>query len=461
MLCEIRGRRVRLHFSQLSFASFAAALVLASPPRADLVITVDKSAQEMTIADDGTVLYTWPVSTGMVDYDTPMGEFKPFRMERDHFSREWDDAPMPYSIFFTQDGHAIHGSYDVKHLGRPASHGCVRLSHPHAVTLFRLVQQEGMSNTRVVLIGEIPDAESHRYDKSTTSEIGSLYPTTPLQLTLNSNALAQDTVADCDKYAASDTDPDAKAPGVSLEKVNPAAAVPACAAAVREFPNNPRLLFQLGRAYRAASDFNSAVEYYRKAAEQNYAAAQNSLGYAYANGQGIPADDRQAVAWYRKAAEQGLAVAQNNLGVMYWNGQGVPKDDQQAAAWFRKAAEQGLASAQSNLMRLTAQPGEVQTPQQSPPTPQLTTSTLQLTNFSIQQSQLFGGYAVGSITNISKFRCSLVVVTFNLFDRNGALIDSTLDTVSNLDPNQTWNFKKALLNSQFASVRVSELRCSN
>jgi len=179
MQCEIRGRRVRLRFSRLGFALFAAALVLASPARADLVITVDKSAQQMTVADDGTVLYNWPVSTGMADYDTPTGEFKPFRMERDHFSREWDDAPMPYSIFFTQEGHAIHGSYDIKHLGRPASHGCVRLSHPHAATLFSLVQQEGISNTRVVLTGEIPDAESHRYDKSTTSEMGSLYPTTP------------------------------------------------------------------------------------------------------------------------------------------------------------------------------------------------------------------------------------------------------------------------------------------
>ena len=179
MQCEIRGRRVRLRFSRLGFASFAAALVLASPARADLVITVDKSAQQMTVADDGTVLYTWPVSTGMADYDTPTGEFKPFRMERDHFSREWDDAPMPYSIFFTQEGHAIHGSNDVKHLGRPASHGCVRLSHPHAATLFSLVQQEGISNTRVVLTGEIPDAESHRYDKPTTAEMGSLYPNTP------------------------------------------------------------------------------------------------------------------------------------------------------------------------------------------------------------------------------------------------------------------------------------------
>ena len=99
-----------------------------------------------------------------------------------------------------------------------------------------------------------------------------------LQLGLSSNVFAQDIVTDCDKYAASDTDPNAKAPGVPLERVNPALAVPACTAAVRQFPNNARLLFQLGRAYRTADNFTVAQEYCRKAAEQNYAAAQNSLG---------------------------------------------------------------------------------------------------------------------------------------------------------------------------------------
>jgi hypothetical protein len=110
----------------------------------------------MTVTVDGAPRYVWPVSTGIADYDTPDGEFQAFRMERDHFSREWDDAPMPYSIFFTQEGHAIHGSYDVKHLGRPASHGCVRLSKEHAATLFDLVKQQGLKATRVVLTGEIP-----------------------------------------------------------------------------------------------------------------------------------------------------------------------------------------------------------------------------------------------------------------------------------------------------------------
>jgi L,D-transpeptidase catalytic domain len=127
-----------------------------SPARADLLIAVDKSGQQMTVTVDGNPLYVWRVSTGMSGYDTPSGEFKPFRMEAEHFSREWDDAPMPHSIFFTQQGHAIHGSNHVKAIGTPASHGCVRLEPKNAGTLFALVKQQKMANTRVVLVGETP-----------------------------------------------------------------------------------------------------------------------------------------------------------------------------------------------------------------------------------------------------------------------------------------------------------------
>jgi hypothetical protein len=74
-------------------------------------------------------------------------------MEADHYSKEWDDAPMPHSIFFTKIGHAIHGSYETKKLGTPASHGCVRLSPAHAATLFAMVKQDGVTNTKVVLTG--------------------------------------------------------------------------------------------------------------------------------------------------------------------------------------------------------------------------------------------------------------------------------------------------------------------
>src|SRR5262245_53444172 len=75
-------------------------------------------------------------------YDTPGGTFKPFRMEIDHYSDEYDNAPMPYSIFFTQTGNAIHGTYEQRNLGRAVSHGCVRLSVKNAATLWNLVKQE-------------------------------------------------------------------------------------------------------------------------------------------------------------------------------------------------------------------------------------------------------------------------------------------------------------------------------
>ena len=68
-------------------------------------------------------------------------------MDRDHCSEEWDDAPMPYSMFFTKQGHAIHGTYEVRHLGQPVSHGCVRLSVKNASILWELVKQHKMANT--------------------------------------------------------------------------------------------------------------------------------------------------------------------------------------------------------------------------------------------------------------------------------------------------------------------------
>jgi hypothetical protein len=147
---------MRLRLAVALAAGFTALAFTAA--RAEVLIRVDKAAQIMTVDVDGAQRYAWPVSTGIADYDTPAGDFQPFRMERDHFSREWDDAPMPYSIFFTQEGHAIHGSYDVKHLGRPASHGCVRLAKANAAALFALVKEQGVKNTKVKLVGDIPDS---------------------------------------------------------------------------------------------------------------------------------------------------------------------------------------------------------------------------------------------------------------------------------------------------------------
>ena len=130
-----------------------ATLLLASGARANILISIDKSTQHMSVSVDGTPRYEWPVSTGRAGYDTPNGTFKANRMDADHFSQEWDNAPMPHAIFFDMNGHAVHGFFDVKHLGRPASHGCVRLSPEHAGTLFDLVTTEGMSNTTIVVSG--------------------------------------------------------------------------------------------------------------------------------------------------------------------------------------------------------------------------------------------------------------------------------------------------------------------
>ena len=139
-------------------AATVVVLMFGQAAYADLLIEIDKSAQRMTVTVNGEQLYEWPVTTGGRDYDTPSGTFRPFRMEIDHYSEEWDNAPMPYSIFFTQTGNAIHGTYEQRSLGRAVSHGCVRLSVKNAATLWGLVKHEKMANTKVVLSGAIPDA---------------------------------------------------------------------------------------------------------------------------------------------------------------------------------------------------------------------------------------------------------------------------------------------------------------
>jgi hypothetical protein len=148
------------------FAFFlaAGAVALSAQARADILINIDKSTQRMTVTKDGQMLYNWSVSTGKTGHATPSGKFQAFRMERDHFSKEWDDAPMPYSIFFTKVGHAIHGTYS-KHIGLPVSHGCVRLSVAHAEKLFHMVQQEGVLKTKVVLTGSEQIALKHHRTK--------------------------------------------------------------------------------------------------------------------------------------------------------------------------------------------------------------------------------------------------------------------------------------------------------
>jgi L,D-transpeptidase catalytic domain len=155
-MLAIASRAGRCVKAGVLMSSLAIMAVLAGPASANILIQVDKATQRMTVSEDGALLYSWPVSTGRRGYATPSGSFHPFRMDADHHSDEWDRAPMPYSIFFTREGHAIHGSFETRHLGRAASHGCVRLSPQHAATLFALVKQQGLANTHVVVGNDAP-----------------------------------------------------------------------------------------------------------------------------------------------------------------------------------------------------------------------------------------------------------------------------------------------------------------
>lgn len=130
-----------------------------------ILINIDKSRQQMTVLVDGIEKYSWPVSTGKYGYSTPSGTFTPTSMNEVWYSKQWDNAPMPHSIFFLKDGHAIHGSHEVKSLGKPLSHGCVRISPDNAAILYDLVKTNGMENTKVVLAGVTPGDESNVPDE--------------------------------------------------------------------------------------------------------------------------------------------------------------------------------------------------------------------------------------------------------------------------------------------------------
>jgi lipoprotein-anchoring transpeptidase ErfK/SrfK len=123
--------------------------LLASPAFAsDIFILVDISDQKMFVAVDGKPSLEFDVSTGRKGYTTPTGRWGVERMYRKYHSKKYDGAPMPYSIFFHQ-GYAIHGTTDLKRLGRIASHGCVRLHPDNAKALFELVKGAGAANTTI------------------------------------------------------------------------------------------------------------------------------------------------------------------------------------------------------------------------------------------------------------------------------------------------------------------------
>jgi lipoprotein-anchoring transpeptidase ErfK/SrfK len=123
-------------------------LAFAESASAAVTVRIDNSSQRMRVYVDGGLAYAWPVSTARRGYRTPPGSYRVQRMERMWYSRKYHMSPMPYSLFF-RGGYAIHGSYAIRQLGRPASHGCVRLHPANARALFSLVRSYG--GARVVV----------------------------------------------------------------------------------------------------------------------------------------------------------------------------------------------------------------------------------------------------------------------------------------------------------------------
>lgn len=154
-------------------------------------------------------------------------------------------------------------------------------------------------------------------------------------------------VAICDQAAASplDTKRPAGVAGVPADKVDPKIAIPACETAAKAASDDPRMMFQLGRAYYSAKAYESARVQYAKADAIGYPLATNNLATLYMDGEGVLADPGRAMGLLEKAANAGLGFAMKNLGDEYLNGSHVQKDQTQARLWFLKAAEAGNADA--------------------------------------------------------------------------------------------------------------------
>ncbi|RUM99638.1 L,D-transpeptidase [Pseudaminobacter arsenicus] len=117
---------------------------------ASLVANVNISTQTMTVMKHGRIIHQWRVSTARKGYVTPRGSWRPTRMHKMWYSRKYDMSPMPYSVFY-HGGYAIHGTSAVKRLGKPASHGCVRLDTANAKRFYSLVKEIGPKNTRIIV----------------------------------------------------------------------------------------------------------------------------------------------------------------------------------------------------------------------------------------------------------------------------------------------------------------------
>ncbi len=153
-------------------------------------MNVSKTSQRMSVLVDGTARYNWKVSTGATRYTTPNGVFKPQWLARKWKSRQYNNAPMPHSIFFHQ-GYAIHGTKEVSRLGRIASHGCVRLAPENAAQLYSIVQKQ-MANTRIVVSNDVIDMPGEAPKKKPSQFVAenTVAPAAKFDVALEAMALA-------------------------------------------------------------------------------------------------------------------------------------------------------------------------------------------------------------------------------------------------------------------------------
>jgi len=127
--------------------------VATKPKASTLVATIDLARQRMTVAAGSKTLHTWKISSGRRGYSTPSGRFRPAWSAKMWHSRKYDMAPMPYAVFFNH-GIATHGTAAISRLGRPASHGCIRLKTSNARSFYRLVHKHGYKRTRIIVTGK-------------------------------------------------------------------------------------------------------------------------------------------------------------------------------------------------------------------------------------------------------------------------------------------------------------------
>ena len=146
-------------FPSFAGISLAISFCFASPAKAEpgfayepaVNVVIDISSQSMSVKVHGWYYGRWKVSTARAGYYTPRGTFRVQRTAKVYYSRKYDNSPMPNSVFF-KGGYAIHGSYYVRSLGRPASHGCVRLHPSHAASLYYLVLKYGSKSTQITIV---------------------------------------------------------------------------------------------------------------------------------------------------------------------------------------------------------------------------------------------------------------------------------------------------------------------